>query len=400
MAELGRHKRARTDARKRSPPAGWEIPVNDYRNARSTRPESARSRLDRAVTVERTCLFRDNSAVAYLTSKMTRVDRYLEAAESKNTSRSYASAIRHFEIEWKGLLPASAETVARYLADHAETLSANTLQHRLAALSRLHTGHGFPDPTKAPMVRQVLRGIRTVHPAQEKRAKPLQLDVLQQVDAWLQQAAQAARARGDRAAALRHARDRALVLLGFWRGFRSDELVRLQIEHVDVTHGEGLTCFIPRSKGDRNAEGRTFRCPALSRLCPVAAYEAWLAVSGLNDGPVFRAIDRWGRIAPDGLAAASIIPLLRRLFGAVGLTEAQEYSSHSLRRGFAGWANANGWDLKELMEYVGWRDIKSALRYLEASPQKLRERFERGLPEPMPSPVDLGKPVRLKTVPS
>jgi site-specific recombinase XerD len=338
--------------------------------------------------------------VAYLTSKMTRVDRYLEAAESKNTSRSYASAIRHFEIEWKGLLPASAETVARYLADHAETLSANTLQHRLAALSRWHTGHGFPDPTKAPMVRQVLRGIRTVHPAQEKRAKPLQLDVLQQVDAWLQQAAQAARARGDRAAALRHARDRALVLLGFWRGFRSDELVRLQIEHVDVTHGEGLTCFIPRSKGDRNAEGRTFRCPALSRLCPVAAYEAWLAVSGLNDGPVFRAIDRWGRIAPDGLAAASIIPLLRRLFGAVGLTEAQEYSSHSLRRGFAGWANANGWDLKELMEYVGWRDIKSALRYLEASPQKLRERFERGLPEPMPSPVDLGKPVRLKTVPS
>jgi site-specific recombinase XerD len=220
-----------------------------------------------------------------------------------------------------------------------------------------------------------------LHPAREKRAKPLQLEVLQRVDAWLQTAAEIAQAHDDHATVLRHARDRALVLLGFWRGFRSDELVRVRIEHVDAAHGEGLTCFIPRSKGDRNAEGRTFRCPALSRLCPVSAYEAWLATSGLTDGPVFRAIDRWGRIAPDGLAAASIIPLLRRLFTAAGLAEAEQYSSHSLRRGFAGWANANGWDLKELMEYVGWRDMRSAIRYLEVSPEGLRERFERGLPD-------------------
>lgn len=311
---------------------------------------------------------------------MSQVDTYLKAADRDTTRRSYASALRHFEVEWQGLLPATQEMVARYLADYAASLSMNTLQHRLAALSRWHATHGFPDPTKAPMVRQVMKGIRTLHPAQEKRAKPLQLAVLQRVDAWLQIAAKDAQARGDRAAALRHARDRALVLLGFWRGFRSDELVRLRIEYVDIAHGEGLTCFIPRSKGDRNAEGRTFRCPALSRMCPVSAYESWLAESGLTEGPVFRAIDRWGRIAPEGLAAASIIPLLRRLFAAAGLADVEEYSSHSLRRGFAGWANTNGWDLKELMEYVGWRDLRSAIRYLDVSPEGLRDRFERGLP--------------------
>lgn len=314
---------------------------------------------------------------------MSHVDAYLKAAERDTTRRSYASALRHFEVEWKGLLPATQEMVARYLADYAASLSTNTLQHRLAALSRWHTTHGFPDPTKAPMVRQVMKGIRTLHPAQEKRAKPLQLDVLQRLDAWLQAAAEAAQAQDDRAAALRHVRDRALVLLGFWRGFRSDELVRLRIEHVDVVQGEGLTCFVPRSKGDRNAEGRTFRCPALSRMCPVSAYESWLAMSGLTEGPVFRAIDRWGRIAPEGLAAASIIPLLRRLFAAAGLADVEEYSSHSLRRGFAGWANTNGWDIKELMEYVGWRDLRSAIRYLDVSPEGLRDRFERGLPGPV-----------------
>lgn len=312
---------------------------------------------------------------------MSRLHEYLEAAESGSTRRSYASALRHFEIEWKGFLPASEETIARYLADHAASLSMNTLQHRLAALSHWHTAHGFPDPTKAVMVRQVLKGIRTLHPAREKQAKPLQLDVLQQIDAWLQHAIEDTRAQNDRIAELRYTRDRALMLLGFWRGFRADELVHLRIEHVEAAPGEGLTCFLGRSKGDRNAEGRVFRCPALSRLCPVAAYEAWLVASKLVNGPVFRAIDHWGRVADKGLSASGFIHVFRRIFAAAGMTESNQYSSHSLRRGFAGWANENGWDIKELMEYVGWRDVRSAIRYLDVSIQGLQERFERGLPD-------------------
>ena len=203
---------------------------------------------------------------------MSHVETYLEAANRENTRRSYASAVRHFEVEWKGLLPATSESITHYLADHAATLSLNTLRHRLAALSRWHTDHGFPDPTKAPTVRQVLRGIRMLHPAKEKQAKPLQLDILERIDTWLRHAAAAERVQGHRAGELRHIRDRALLLLGFWRGFRADELVRLRVEYIDAAHGEGLTCFLPHSKGDRNAEGRTFSCPALSRLCPVEAY--------------------------------------------------------------------------------------------------------------------------------
>ena len=54
---------------------------------------------------------------------MNRLADYLHAAERDNTRRSYASAIRHFEVEWKGLLPATGDAVAHYLSDHAETLS-------------------------------------------------------------------------------------------------------------------------------------------------------------------------------------------------------------------------------------------------------------------------------------
>lgn len=108
---------------------------------------------------------------------MSQVDLYLDAAERANTRRSYASAIQHFEVEWGGLLPATIDSIARYLAAYAESLSLNTLKHRLAALSRWHQDHGFPDPTKAPKIRQLLKGIRTLHPAREKRAKPLELEL-------------------------------------------------------------------------------------------------------------------------------------------------------------------------------------------------------------------------------
>jgi integrase len=55
------------------------------------------------------------------------------------------------------------------------------------------------------------------------------------------------------------------------------------------------------------------------------------------------------------------------MFGAAGIAFAEQYSGHSLRRGFASWATSNGWDLKTLMEYVGWRDVQSAMRYMESA---------------------------------
>jgi site-specific recombinase XerD len=317
---------------------------------------------------------RKTTAIAMIT-----VDKYLDAANRENTRRSYASDIRHFEESWGGYLPATVDSVSRYLAAHAESLSLNTLKRRLAALSRWHQDQGFPDPTKTATVRQVLKGIRALHPEQEKRARPLELLVLQQVSEWLEDGIAVASERKDRGSALSHARNRAMLLLGFWRGFRSDELVNLRVENLKITPGEGLVCYLPRSKGDRQMQGREYSCPALSRLCPVDAVSAWLSISGLSNGPLFRAINRWGYLSDRPLLAASIIPMLRSLLAQAGIKDAKDYSSHSLRRGFAGWARTSGWDIRELMNYVGWRDIKTAMRYLDGADAGLKARFELGL---------------------
>jgi integrase len=125
--------------------------------------------------------------------------------------------------------------------------------------------------------------------------------------------------------------------------------------------------------------GQRFKVPALSRLCPVAAYTAWMDRSDIEEGPVFRGIDQWGQIRAQGLHVSSITPLLRGIFERAGLLSADSYSSHSLRRGFASWANDNGWDVKSLMDYVGWRDVKSAMRYIDSADAFGQQRIERAL---------------------
>ncbi|WP_194725122.1 site-specific integrase [Noviherbaspirillum malthae] len=310
---------------------------------------------------------------------MTQFDQYIKAATRDNTRKAYQGAIRHFEVEWGGFLPATSESIARYLVDHAESLSVNTLRQRLAALAQWHIEQGFPDPTKAPIVKKVFKGIQVLHPAREKRAKPLLIEQLSQVDRWIASSIAAARADNNRGAELRHLRNRSLLLLGFWRGFRGDELTRLRAEHVEVMPGQGMTCYFTLTKTDRRLRGTTFKAPALARLCPVEAYLAWVDAAKIGEGAVFRAIDRWGHVGGEGLHIDSLVPLLRSILKEAGVESPELYSGHSLRRGFATWASANGWDVKTLMEYVGWKDVHSAMRYVDSADPFARQRINQML---------------------
>jgi hypothetical protein len=77
-----------------------------------------------------------------------------------------------------------------------------------------------------------------------------------------------------------------------------------------------------------------------------------------------------------------LVRLLREVADQCRLCRCGLHSSHSLRRGFASWANDQGWDMKALMEYVGWRDVQSAMRYLDGRDPFARDRIEASLPSP------------------
>ena len=140
-----------------------------------------------------------------------------------------------------------------------------------------------------------------------------------------------------------------------------------------LSRGEGITLFLPHTK--TISQGVTFKAPALRHLCPATAYEEWIETARISEGPAFQGINRWGHLSGRAMHPASYINLLRQLFKAAGISDTERYSSHSLRRGFATWASTSGWDMKTLMEYVGWKDMRSAMRYIDGADPFAQQRI-------------------------
>jgi integrase len=249
-----------------------------------------------------------------------KVLEFLQAAKAPNTRRAYECDEGHF-LAWGGQIPATEVHVVRYLADHAGRLAIATLTRRLVAIRLAHVVRGLPDPTKSELVRLTFRGIRRKHGQPQRRVAPLLPDDLRAIISSLGQS-------------VRDIRDAAVLLVGFAGAFRRSELVAIDCKEVEVS-GRGAIIRIPRSKTDQEGYGRTVGIPRTQGLiCPVAAYEQWLAVAEITDGPVFRAVRRGGCVLPGRISAEAIALIVKERASTIGL-DASRYSGHSLRAGFA-----------------------------------------------------------------
>jgi integrase len=278
---------------------------------------------------------------------------FLAAATSANTRRTYQSAIRHF-LEWGGLLPADEGTILRYLVVFAECHNPRTLQLRLTALSRWHVHQGFLDPTTSSTVRKTLAGIARLHGKPKRQARALPVEDLDRIVSAL--------ARCD---TLQACRDTALLQVGFYGGFRRSELVTIDVEHLRWEK-EGLSITLPRSKTDQTGEGIVKAIPLGSaRRCAVRALKTWLARSGIEAGPVFRSISRWGRLGTSALHAGSVNDILAAAATLAGLAYVPDLGSHSLRRGMATSASQAGASFREIKRQGGWRHDGTVHGYIE-----------------------------------
>lgn len=288
---------------------------------------------------------------------------YRQAGKSSNTERAYKASVDHFRFKFGGLLPTTSEAVCSYLAAYAGKLEVSTLRQRLSGLSKWHKQMGFPDPTSANIVIETMRGIAKHHQSVAKQAYPLTFRHLLAICDKLEAEKRDAIDRSQQSAILRTHRDLALILLGFWQAFRSDELSRVDVANVKANRDEGISIFLAHSKTDRNAKGKYYGMGALKAYCPTSAYLDWLQVSGITEGLAFRSISRWGKLSDQGIHKQSIEHILNRVAGHLFPNE-PKFSTHSLRRGFADWATREGWDLKTLMDHVGWKSVDSAQRYM------------------------------------
>lgn len=281
-------------------------------------------------------------------------DCYIHAATSHNTRTAYQADIRHFN-RWGGRLPASGEVVLQYLRYHAGLLNPRTLARRLTAIKSWHLLQGFPDPTAHPAIHKTLTGIRNVHGKPKEKATPLTLETIATMSALLSKSTR-----------LIDCRNRALLLIGFFGAFRRSELV--SIKWVDITLvPEGMEILIPRSKTDQGGEGEVSAIPRGDDvvLCPVTALTEWRERSGGDMDDVFRQITAGGRLLNDAIKPHQVNVIIKSIAFGCCLPDAESYSSHSMRRGFATEASRKGAPFGSIMRHGRWRHEGTVLGYID-----------------------------------
>lgn len=158
-------------------------------------------------------------------------------------------------------------------------------------------------------------------------------------------------------------RDRALIGLGFAGGFRRSELVALDV--ADLTFvADGLEALVRRSKTDQEGKGLTKNVASVRdpSMCPVSAVRAWLELAGIGAGPVFRPINRHGRVSGKRLTAHAVAVILKRAATAAGLP-VRDLSGHSLRAGFVTESKKHGADDAAIMDQTGHTSLAMLQRY-------------------------------------
>lgn len=280
--------------------------------------------------------------------------QYIQAATSDNTRKAYQSDVLHF-INWGGALPTDINTLLKYLHEHAETHNHRTLSRRLTAIKNWHLYQGFSDPTSHPLIRKTLTGIKNTHGKPRDKAPALTVENLRSI-------IQTLNPEND----LMDCRNNALVQIGYFGAFRRSELVAIQWEHIQFSK-QGIEILIPKSKTDQSGEGQVCAIPYGSHeLCAVKALQYWQEYSNINTGFIFRRLNKRHKVLEKPIAPNHVNIILKQLAQQAKLQNADDYSSHSLRRGFATEASRKGAPFGAIMRQGRWKSESTVLGYIEA----------------------------------
>lgn len=295
---------------------------------------------------------------------------YAAAAKSDATKRAYRGAWLAF-VAWcqesgASPLPASGAIVAAYLAHRAdEGAKPASLDLYLAAITEAHRCAGHPSPRESAEVRAVRAGIRRTIGTAQRQAAPATVETIRAMVAHAGEG-------------LAGARDRALLLLGFAGAFRRSELVALDVTDVSFS-ARGVEVTIRKSKTDQEGAGRVVAIPfsASPDRCPVRALLAWLDAAQLTVGPIFRAVDRAGRVSETALSDRAVALLVKEAAERIGL-DARAYSGHSLRAGLATSAALAGKSDRSIMATTGHKSRAMVDRYVRSA-ERWRDNAAAGL---------------------
>jgi len=289
------------------------------------------------------------------------VKHYVRASKAENTKKVYRNSLKHF-YQWGGEIPATPEMVAAYLSAHAPHYAMATLETRLAALSQAHKIGGFANPVDNELVKITFEGICREHGVAQKKPRAAVIEVILKIVENLDQKI----ATGS----LKAQRDKALVLLMFTAALRRSEVAALDVSDLESVE-QGLIVRIKQSKGDQKQLGEYVPIPFARQhltACPILAISQWRLQAGVENGPLFRSVNRHGKPAQRRIGESSINTIIKQLIQAAGIPDAEKYSSHSLRAGLTTSSILEGKSpLPLVSKHLRHKDVKTTMEYFEVT---------------------------------
>jgi integrase len=247
-------------------------------------------------------------------------------------------------------LPATTETLSLFLVDQLAGKKVATVCRYASSIAYTHERAGYASPADGT-VRAFLRGAQRIRAEQPRKVPPLSVEQLRHVSAVL----------GGKPGPVA-VRDKAILVTGFASGLRRSNLAMLRMEDVTFC-AEGFILQIRREKNDPRSSGRIVVAPYGTNelTCPVRTLNAWLAIRGVNKGPLFTRLDR-GR--PHDAAPLSHNGMWRIIKGSIddagfgGL-----FSPHSLRSGLISAAGSANVPLLVIAAQSGHKNLNSLQDY-------------------------------------
>jgi hypothetical protein len=120
---------------------------------------------------------------------------------------------------------------------------------------------------------------------------------------------------------------------------------------------------VERSKTNKEGKGAVVPVARGTTACPVAAVRAWLDAAGITEGPVFRPINRRGRVHDRALTPFSIGEIVKA-YAARARYDPAAFGGHSLRAGFLTSAAERGKPLDRMMAVSRHKRVDTVLGYV------------------------------------
>ena len=300
-------------------------------------------------------LYPQTADLAALAPQLEAAKEYILAGVPKNTQRAYASDWSDFS-GWCAdkkcaPLPANPQAIVAYLSDQARDKKASTLRRRLAAIAKMHSIKGQPNPCSTEIVKATMRGIEATLGTRTTGKAPVTHEALAKMIAGF----------GNRTD-LDTLRSKALLLVGFAGAFRRSELCALQM--TDLTWSpEGVVILVRKSKTDQRGEGLQKAIPYVGGpMCAAGALAAWVRACGVGNGPVFRALGRDGTVSARAITDQSVALIVKGAAARVGI-DPSTVAGHSLRAGHVTEARSRGVADAATMQTTGHKRVETLEMY-------------------------------------